>query len=235
MTAKRVPAGLEQLYASLRYRFADERLLKRALTHSSARERRRSVIDNERLEFLGDRVLGLVIAELLLERYAGSTEGELALLFNRLVRKEMCARIAQENLDLGSHLILGKSGERDNATILGDACEAVLGAIFLDGGFAEARRVVRSLWENRLSEHSGIPADAKSSLQEWAQGRGLPLPRYEERSREGPDHAPLFISEVHVEGMAPAEGSGASKRAAEQAAAEAMLLREGVWTRGENV
>ncbi|MGD9868925.1 MAG: ribonuclease III [Hyphomicrobiales bacterium] len=235
MTAKLATAGLDSLYAALGYRFSDERLLKRALTHSSARERRRSVIDNERLEFLGDRVLGLVVAELLLERYADSSEGELALQFNRLVRKEMCALIAQQDLQLGRHLILGKSGERGNVSILGDACEAVLGALFLDGGFSEARRVIRALWDGHLSDEPAIPSDPKSSLQEWVQGRGLPLPQYVERSREGPDHAPVFVAEVQVQGVKPAQGTGASKRAAEQAAAEAMLMREGIWTRAENV
>lgn len=203
-----------------------------ALTHSSARIKGRKGLDYERLEFLGDRVLGLVIAELLIELYPEAREGDLALRFNQLVRKETCAAVAQE-LDLGGYIIMSGieagSGGRGKQTILGDVCEAVLGAVFLDGGFDAARDIIRRVWSPRAGEHGAVLRDAKSALQEWAQGRGLDLPGYVETQRQGPDHAPLFTTSVVVSGFAPALGEGPSKRIAEQAAAGAMLLREGVW------
>ncbi|MEC9369168.1 MAG: putative dsRNA-binding protein, partial [Pseudomonadota bacterium] len=177
----------------------------------------------------------LVIAEWLIELFPDSSEGEMAVRFNGLVRREMCARVAAETLGLGRYLLLGGSGGRRNTTILGDACEAVLGAIFLDGGFVEARRVIRHLWSDRVAENGDVAGDAKSALQEWAQGMALPLPSYTELAREGPDHSPVFTTEVRVEGFAPEVGTGVNKRAAEQAAAQAMLTREGVWTESENV
>jgi ribonuclease-3 len=219
------------LEAALGHKFKSRTLLQRALTHASKRTEKKSLPDNERLEFLGDRVLGLAIAELLSERHAEASEGELARRFNRLVRKETCARVARE-LSVGEALLLStaeaESGGRDKDTILGDACEALLGAVFLEGGYLAARDVVRRLW-TPLTE--GLPdsaADAKSALQEWAQGNGLPLPEYAEVSRKGPDHAPHFTSEVRIPGRSPARGEGTSKRAAEQAAAAEMLAREGV-------
>jgi ribonuclease-3 len=188
--------------------------------------------DNERLEFIGDRVLGLVIAEALSQRFPDASEGELARRYNRLVRGEACARVAR-SVGIGPHLILSESeagsGGRSKTTILADAMEAVLGAIFLDHGFDAARSVVRRLWgtEDDKQTTSAGP-DAKSALQEWAQGKGLALPEYVEVSRKGPDHEPRFTSEVRIVGCAPARGEGASKRAAEQAAARILLEREGV-------
>jgi ribonuclease-3 len=187
--------------------------------------------DNERLEFIGDRVLGLVIAEMLHEALPTASEGELARRFNRLVRGAACGAVARR-IGLGPHLILSESeadsGGREKETILADAMEALLGAIFIDGGFEPARKVVRSLWEPELA---GLPhevADPKSMLQEWAQGQGLELPEYVEVSRSGPDHAPRFVTEVHIAGRKPARGEGPSKRQAEQAAASLLLAREGV-------
>lgn len=219
------------LEKKLGYRFKDEALLARALTHASLRGAKKVREDNERLEFVGDRVLGLAIVELLEETYPVATEGELARHLNRLVRGETCAKVGRA-LALGDFLMLSESeagsGGRLKATILADAVEAVLGAIFLEAGYNKARDVVRRLWEDEEVSFGHAAADPKSALQEWAQGQGLALPSYVEVERTGPDHAPRFTSEVRIRGKAPARGEGASKRAAEQEAASAMLEREGV-------
>ncbi len=229
---KKSGKSLDALSGKLGHEFNDANLLLRALTHSSARTRGAKTHDYERLEFLGDRVLGLVIAEILLDRYPEDQEGDLAQRFNRLVRKETCAEIA-EALKLGDHVIMSASeagsGGRGKLTILGDACEAVLGAVFLDAGYDAARSVIRALWDDKVNDNSAPLRDAKSALQEWAQGRGLDLPRYIDISRQGPDHAPIFITRVEVQKCEPTEGEGPSKRIAEQAAASAMLVREGIW------
>lgn len=230
--AKRRTTELSQLCARLGHDFAKPEALKLALTHSSARPASKPNEDNERLEFLGDRVLGLAVAELLSRRFPGASEGELARWFNQLVRTETCAEVAQ-SWDLGAFIVMSGgeagSGGRQKKTILANACEAVLGAIFTDAGYETARRVVHDNWEPHLGELEDVSPDAKSVLQEWAQGRQLPLPSYVEIAREGPDHAPRFTAEVHVEGVEPQQGEGTSKREAEQAAALAMLVREGVW------
>jgi len=223
---------LTQLFERLGYTFKNRSLIELALTHASARPSLKPNEDNERLEFLGDRVLGLAIAELLTASFPDASEGELARRFNQLVRAETCAEVAQD-WELGK-LILMSGGEADSGgrgkkTILANACEAVLGAIFIDGGYAAARDIVHRFWAAELSGYGLGTPDAKSVLQEWAQGRRLPLPRYIEIAREGPDHAPHFTAEVQIGGVAPERGHGANKRAAEQAAALAMLLREGVW------
>jgi len=229
---KRRDTALKHLYGRLGYAFKDRSLVELALTHASARPSLKPNEDNERLEFLGDRVLGLAVAELLTASFPDASEGELARRFNRLVRAERCGEIAQR-WELGKLIVMSggeaESGGRGKKTILANACEAVLGAIFLDSGYAEARDVVHRFWADELGDLDlGVP-DAKSILQEWAQGRHLPLPRYIDVSREGPDHKPRFTTEVHIDGVAPERGEGANKRAAEQAAALAMLLREGVW------
>lgn len=225
-------SDLSPLCARLGYDFASPALLKLALTHSSARAGGKPNEDNERLEFLGDRVLGLSVAELLSDRFPEASEGELARWFNHLVRTETCAEVAQ-SWNLGDFLLMSGgeagSGGRRKKTILANACEAVLGALFADGGYAVARAVVRDNWGPHLGELEEASPDAKSVLQEWAQGNQLPLPSYLEIARKGPDHAPRFTSEVQVEGVEPQRGEGASKRQAEQAAAAAMLVREGVW------
>jgi ribonuclease-3 len=227
-------ASLEK---ALGHKFSSRALLKRALTHASVRSQREKSDDNERLEFLGDRVLALAIAELLAEMHPEATEGELARRFNRLVRRESCARVAR-NLPLGPVLILSASeadsGGREKDTILADACEALLGAMFVEAGFNVARDVVRRLWMPLIDSAPRTPADPKSALQEWAQGQGLPLPEYVEISRDGPEHAPRFTAQVRVGRHSPAEGVGASKRAAEQAAATALLRAKGVWTADAN-
>lgn len=227
------PRKYKELEKALGHRFKNQKLIEMALTHASMRGGKVQLSDNERLEFIGDRVLGLVIAEALSERFPAASEGELARRYNRLVRGEACARVARA-VGLGQHLILSESeagsGGRAKGTILADAMEAILGAIFLDAGFEPSRAAVRRLWASQDDQHTTSAAgpDAKSALQEWAQGKGLALPEYVEVSRKGPDHAPRFTSEVRIDGCAPARGEGASKRAAEQAAARALLEREGV-------
>lgn len=206
-------------------------MLELALTHASARPTVKPNEDNERLEFLGDRVLGLAIAELLTTTFPDASEGELARRFNQLVRSETCADIALK-WEIGKLIVMSggeaESGGRAKKTILANACEALLGAVFTDGGYEPARDIVHRFWISELGalDHE---ADAKSVLQEWAQGRRLALPRYTEVAREGPDHAPRFTAEVEIDGIEPERGQGANKRQAEQAAALAMLRREGVW------
>lgn len=228
------PTKLAPLTARLGHDFADPVLLEIALTHASASPGSKPNEDNERLEFLGDRVLGLAIAELLSERFPNEREGELARWFNHLVRTESCAEVGLD-WELGELIVMSSgeasSGGRQKKTIIANACEAVLGAVFTDGGYEAARAVVRKAWSRYLSDLKEAAPDAKSVLQEWAQGQGLPLPNYEEIAREGPDHAPRFTSRVDVEGLAAAEGEGSNKRAAEQSAASVMLMREGVWQR----
>jgi ribonuclease-3 len=222
--------NLGQLSARLGHEFADATLLKLALTHASARPGSKPNEDNERLEFLA-------VAELLTRRFADAREGELARWFNYLVRTETCAEVAQ-SWALGDFILMSGgeagSGGRRKKTILANACEAVLGAIFADAGYEPARAVVNREWEPHLDVLEQAAPDAKSALQEWAQGKQLPLPRYVEIAREGPDHAPRFTAEVQVEGVGPERGEGASKREAEQAAALAMLMREGIWRPSAN-
>jgi ribonuclease-3 len=229
---KRRDTALKQLFERLGYAFNDRSLVELALTHASARPSLKPNEDNERLEFLGDRVLGLAVAELLTASFPEASEGELARRFNQLVRAETCAEIALR-WELGKLILMSggeaESGGRGKKTILANACEAVLGAIFADGGYEAARDVIHRFWVPELPGLDLAVLDAKSILQEWAQGRRLPLPRYVEISREGPDHKPRFTSEVQIDGVAPERGHGTNKRAAEQAAALAMLLREGVW------
>jgi len=221
----------KDLEKALGHRFKNQQMLEIALTHASVRGDKGKRSDNERLEFIGDRVLGLAIAEHLNERFPDGSEGDLARRYNRLVRGEACAKVARA-IDLGAYLILSDSeagsGGRAKSTILADAMEAVLGAVFLDAGFAPARTVVHRLWESLLEDLPAVGVDAKSALQEWAQGQGLDLPQYVDIAREGPDHAPRFTIEVRISGREPARGQGASKRAAEQAAARTLLEREGV-------
>jgi ribonuclease-3 len=209
--------------------FNDRELLTRALTHSSAS----ATASNERLEFVGDRVLGLIAAEKLHILYPGDQEGALALKFNALVRQEACARAA-EAAGIGEHMILANSenmsGGRRKAAILAGTCEAVIAALYLDGGLEAARAFVEGYWEEAFSTLDRDMRDAKTALQEWAQGRKeFPsAPAYRLLRREGPDHAPRFEVEVSVKGCEPAVGEGGSKREAEQAAAKAMLAKLGL-------
>lgn len=222
------PAGLEGV---LRHRFRRPELLELALTHASAASVQRGRNSNERLEFLGDRVLGLVVAEMLFERFPEEAEGNLAPRFVALTRKETLARVAQ-SIGLGRHLILShgeeEAGGRDNPGLLADACEALIAALFFDGGLRSARAFIRRHWRPLAEEEPTPPKDAKTALQEWGQARGLALPAYREIGREGPPHAPIFQVELSLGGFAPSVGVGSSKRAAEQAAALAMLEQVGL-------
>ena len=230
-----MPRGrnIKTLETSLGYTFKNRDLLERALTHASMRAEGKAACDNERLEFLGDRVLGLCIAELLVETDGGASEGALARRYNRLVRKDACARIGRD-LGIGAALKLSASeadsGGRDKDTILADAIEALLAAVFQEAGYQTTRQIVRRLWQPLVAGLPETATDAKSALQEWAQGQGLALPSYAEVSRDGPHHAPLFTTEVRIAGRRPCRGQGSSKRIAEQAAAAAFLAREGVWS-----
>ena len=223
------PRKFAELEDALGCRFKDKKLYERALTHASVHKGRAPRIDNERLEFLGDRVLGLVIAGHLHTTMPDVREGDLARRFNRMVCGDACTEVAR-SIDLGKFLILSEaeadSGGRDKDTILADAMEAVLGAVYIDQGYEIARRVVELLWEPLLQGAGVTRVDPKSALQEWAQGKGMKLPKYVELSRKGPDHAPRFISEVRVEGLEPVHGEGTSKRQAEQAAAAAAYWKE---------
>lgn len=223
-------AGLATLEETLGHRFAQKDLLIEALTHPSA-VRRRGISRRgyERLEFLGDRVLGLVIAELLWRRFPGEAEGEMTRRHTHLVRREALAEVAQA-VGLGQRLIVSKgedaAGVRENKSVLADVCEAVIAALYLDGGLDTARTFVETRWQARLGKlGASPPRDPKTSLQEWVQARGLPLPAYETVATEGPAHKRRFTVTVKVEGLdtATATASGSSKRAAEIAAAAAAL------------
>ncbi len=217
---------MAEFQARLGHEFADPALLVRALTHSSMSSPNRD--DNQRLEFLGDRVLGLVMAEALLAHDGAATEGQLAPRFNALVRKEACADVARE-IDLGTVLKLGRSemlsGGRRKLALLGDAMEAVIAAVYVDAGFEAARATVLRLWGGRISAVKEDARDAKTALQEWAQARGLPPPDYAETARSGPDHAPVFTIEARLQSGEQASATAGSKRQAEQAAARALLDR----------
>ena len=217
-----------ELETSLGHVFDDKSLLLAALTHPSLAGLKggRGLGTYERLEFLGDRVLGLIVAEMLYRTFPQEDEGALARRFAELVRRESIARISGA-IGLGRHLRLAASeagsGGRDNPALLADAGEAVIAALYLDGGLEAARRFVEPAWRPLVAEEISPPQDAKTALQEWAQGQGLALPVYALVSTAGPAHEPRFAVEVRVEGHGKATGSGKSKRAAEQAAAAAIL------------
>jgi ribonuclease-3 len=221
--------GLERLQALAGHRFTRPELLVRALTHPSAASAARP--DNQRLEFLGDRVLGLAIAEALLQIYPEEAEGTLAPRLNALVQRDTLAEVAS-GIGLGDALRLGRSeslgGGRRKKAILADAMEAVIAALYLDGGPEVARRFVLDLWRERIEAPDTAPVDAKSLLQQWAQGRGQTPPDYVEIGREGPDHAPRFTIEARLDSGEAALGEAASKRQAEQVAASALLKRLGI-------
>lgn len=217
---------LQDFSKRIGYSFNAPELLIRSLTHASMSSPTRD--NNERLEFLGDRVLGLVMAEALLSRDKRASEGQLAPQFNALVRKETCAEVARE-FELGLVLKLGrsemKSGGRRKDALLADAMEAVIAAVYQDGGFEPARALVLRLWGKRINEVEADARDAKTSLQEWAQARGQVAPEYIEIKREGPDHAPVFTIEARLKDGRRETAVAPSKRQAEQAAAKALLER----------
>ncbi|TQF85283.1 ribonuclease III [Elioraea sp. Yellowstone] len=212
----------------LAHRFADPGLLRQALTHRSLTQGRdRGLASNERLEFVGDRVLGLVIAEWLVERFPQEREGGLGRRLAHLVNQETLAAIAGR-IGLGEALIVPPSeaatGVKRRATVLADACEAVIGALYLDGGLEAARDFIRAHWAEEVESVAVAPRDPKTALQEWAQARGLALPEYRTLSSEGPSHRPRFTVAVTV-GETSADGTGVTKREAEKAAAAALLAR----------
>jgi ribonuclease III len=219
------------LEGKIGYKFADKALLERALTHISALSGGNRANSYQRLEFLGDHVLGLVISDMLYRAFPKANEGELSRRLADLVRKETCAEVAK-TMDLGPALKLGssesKAGGRLRTTILGDACEALVGAVFIDGGYKAADALVARFWKERMLKPLRPLRDPKTMLQEWAQARALPTPAYQELARTGPHHNPKFSVAVVLPGRPPAEGTGTSKRAAEQAAAAAMLTKVGV-------
>jgi ribonuclease-3 len=220
--------SLEPLYEILGHRFERPELLREALTHPSLEPRRRQGDDYERLEFLGDRVLGLVIATVLFERDVEAAAGEMAVRFNALVRKETVADVASE-VGLGEHLILSAGeeqvGGRDKTAILGNAAEAVLGALYLDAGLTPARDFILRRWAGRIGAAAETRKDPKTRLQERVQSGQVEPPSYRIVTEEGPPHERYFTVEVTIEGGSTARGEGRSKRAAEQAAAEALLKR----------
>lgn len=222
----KLSADLLAFSGRIGHRFRQPDLLLHAVTHASISSATRP--DNQRLEFLGDRVLGLAMAEALLRADSTATEGQLAPRFNALVRKETCADVARE-IGLGEVLKLGRSemlsGGRRKDALLGDALEAVIAAVYMDAGFEAAQAVVLGLWGDRIAGVQADARDAKTALQEWAQARGLPPPVYLEQGRTGPDHQPVFTVEVRLENGAVERAAAGTKRQAEQAAAKALLLR----------
>lgn len=220
-------AAVAELQAGLGYVFTDVDLLERALTHASAGEGARPRAHNQRLEFLGDRVLGLVIAERVMRDHPSEREGDMSARFHAMVDKPACARAARR-AGLGPALRIGKGaggqGLRESENVLGDACEALLAAVFLDGGLGAARGVVERLWAEELTRPSrGYAQSAKTRLSEWANKAGVPHPVYRVLDRQGPDHAPEFTVAVDLTDREPVEGRGRNKLEAEQAAAATLL------------
>jgi ribonuclease III len=229
---KRRRRGTADFEGRIGYRFKEPALLEQALTHISALSGARNRAGSyQRLEFLGDHVLGLVVSDMLFRAFAKADEGEMSRRLADLVRKEACADVGRA-IDLGAAIRLGGSeanaGGRNRTAILADVCEALIGAVFVDGGYPAAAALIERLWSERMRTPARPLRDSKTMLQEWAQARGLPTPAYREIERKGPDHDPEFRVTVELPDLAPAEGLGRSKRAAEQAAAAAMLARAGV-------
>ncbi len=220
----------EALAERIGYAFQDPELLRRALTHASAR-RTQARDNNERMEFLGDRVLGLIIAEMLFAQYPGEAEGKLARRLNAMVRLETCADVGRE-VGLSDAIRTAPNEPQaltQNTTVLGDACEALIAALYLDGGLPAARAFIHRYWQARLAQDTSGERDPKTALQEWALGLGIGVPDYVEISRSGPDHDPAFVIEVRVGPHAPQTAQGRSKREASRMAAEAFLKREKIW------
>jgi ribonuclease-3 len=232
MTDRRRMA-VASLERTIGHAFQTRELLERALTHASVGEGARAIGDYQRLEFLGDRVLNLLAAEWLLAMSETATEGEMSPKLADLVNGKACARVAKRiGLDQAIRLSPGeaKAGGRGNTSILGDACEALMAAVFIDAGLDAARRVFVTAWAGEFDSASKARVkEPKTELQEWAQARGRPLPRYEVVNQVGPAHAPIFTVEVTVEGYPPEQATGKSRQEAEKAAALALLLsREGI-------
>ena len=218
---------LDVAATALGHDFGRPELLREALTHASARTGRRSY---ERFEFLGDRVLGLVIAHMLHDGFPGEDEGAQAKRLAALVQRQALALVGTE-LGIGDLIEMARgeedTGGRANPAILADAMEALIAALYFDGGLSIAERFIRLHWTAMMEAMEAPPQDAKTELQEWAQGAGRPLPCYTTIAEQGPAHDPVFEVEVTVNGQAPITGTGRSKRAAEQAAAGALLAKVG--------
>ncbi len=218
---------LSKLEHAIGHLFKDRDLLQKALTHASVTtSQRERISSNERLEFLGDRVLGLVIAKLLYIQFSGEEEGALSRRFTALVRMEALARVGA-NIGLGAYLDMSRgendSGGRENPALLADACEALIAAMYLDGGLDVAQGFILTHWADLLKEDPTPPKDPKTALQEWAQGKNLGLPVYATLERTGPSHAPSFVIAAQISGLPDQSGQGTSKQKAGQAAAQAML------------
>ncbi len=223
----RRPASPEIIEDALGHSFTNHALLREALTHAS----QKSTASNERLEFLGDRVLGLVVAEALIGKYPEESEGQLAPRLNALVSRETCAAIA-ERLALGEHMVMARaeahSGGRRKPALLANVMEAVIAAIYLDAGLETTRSFILRHWAHLFEAQTDAPVDPKTALQEWAQARGRPLPRYEVVGQSGPDHAPRFTVRVSLDDGQSAEAVAASKRAGERESAKRLLDRIGI-------
>ncbi len=223
-------ADRTRLEALIGYEFAEKERLDRALTHASARTQKGG--NYERLEFLGDRVLGLCVAELLFRTFGAAAEGELSVRLNQLVSADTCAEVADE---LGLHLFIRTGADVKKLTgkrmmnVRADVVESLIAAIYLDGGLEVARRFILKFWEKRAARADGARRDAKTELQEWSHAKFGVTPNYRVEERTGPDHDPRFTVTVEVAGVQPETGIERSKRAAEQVAATRMLEREGIW------
>lgn len=215
---------MKNAIAGIDYRFEDSRLLEEALTHRSI-----GAGNNERLEFLGDSVLGMIVSSRLFERFPDAPEGDLTRMRARLVRGSTLGRLGRE-LNLGKEIMMDpgvmKSAGFRNASILADAVEALIGAIYLDGGYEAVRAVVLEKFEPLIEDLPSVEQlkDPKTRLQEWLQGRGRPLPKYELEFEEGLPHDKTFYVSCQLEDETRSEAQGSSRGAAEQAAAAEMLV-----------
>ncbi|MDB5416632.1 MAG: ribonuclease [Phenylobacterium sp.] len=222
-------AAVAELETRIGHVFADRELLELALTHASVGQGARKVGDNERLEFLGDRVLNLIVAEHIVQALPEASEGELSKLMTRLVNYHACADAARA-AGLPDALRVDASatrvGARDNDRVLGDACEALIAALYREGGLDAARRFVTQFWADKFANLDAPVKDPKTMLQEWAMARALPLPDYVLLKQQGPSHAPQFTIEVRLPGVAPQVATAGSKRDAEKLAAQMMLDRQ---------
>lgn len=222
--------AVETVAAGLGHAFKDPSLLEQALTHPSAGSGQRTYASYQRMEFLGDRVLGLVVSESLYRRYPEAGEGELSKRHHALVEGSVCARVA-ERLDVGPALLMGggqRARIRVSEAVLGDACEALIAAVYLDGGWHAAQALVERLWAEEFEAGRLGFVHVKSALQEWAAANGKTPPIYAVVEQTGPAHQPVFTVEVRVDGLEPARARGRSRQEAEKAAASALTTREGL-------
>ena len=220
------------LESRIGYQFSEYSNLERALTHSSSRKDSGDIFHYERLEFLGDRVLGVCISDLLFKKFPDAREGELSRRLNTLVKGNTLAEISDE---LRLYEFIRTGGDLKHITgkrmrgVRADALEALIASIYLDGGLQAAQQFVVRFWKERLEAADAAKRDSKTELQEWAHANRQNTPRYLVISRSGPDHDPEFVVEVHIDSLSPEKGVGKSKRSAEQNAAGKLLVRQGVW------